>query len=386
MGVLNSIILLLLFIICQNKNLVNSQNQLIESECNRKLIISTILFICKKIIASKEHPLDTTFNGYSFCSAVALDPYNHFICNNKGAVCYFSHLGGKKSRGEFLMSIEKLINIILNLKYNNNIDLFKVENNFLIGKFPNTLTCMSLFIGNSSLFDVEIGFNKIIQVESLSLLLYLSGPLNIYFSSFLNVQKFQLKNQTQKPKYKINFINDLNDTTTAIFNIYNIYSHNIPSVKNINLSILFVFTNFFFFYYFLYIYFFFFFFFYPIQLTLLGGADIYSFSIFSKFSNVIAFSITPSDKTQIYPFPIALSEIPAEIKILVFQVNYSILMVIFHFLDYQKICFYCKYIQPIVKSEFKNGNLGKFKNINEKLTNIKYIKFQNNSIKTPLPS
>lgn len=43
-------------------------------------------------------------------------------------------------------------------------------------------------------------------------------------------------------------------------------------------------------------------------------------------------------------------------------------------------------IKSFLQSEFKNGNLGKFKNINEKLTNIKYIKFQNNSIKTPLPS
>ncbi|EAL64240.1 hypothetical protein DDB_G0286431 [Dictyostelium discoideum AX4] len=163
-----------------------------------------------------------------------------------------------------------------------NIDGFKVSKNFLIGLFPQSLKSISLINGNSSIFDVDIGVGKSITIPVLSTKVYLSGPLNIYFSSLLNVKKFSLITQTLNPKYKINYINDLLETSTS-FEYFFAYTHFIPSMNNILMELL--------------------------QLTLLPGTDSNSFSAFSTYANVTSFSLTSSNSV-VYPFPVALASIP----------------------------------------------------------------------------
>ncbi|KAN0006390.1 hypothetical protein ACTFIU_003098 [Dictyostelium citrinum] len=178
-----------------------------------------------------------------------------------------------------------------------NIDGFKVSKNFLLGPFPQTLNSFSLLNGNASIFNVDIGVGKSIAIPKLVLKVYLSGPLNIYFSSLLNVQSFTLTTQTLQPKYKINYINDLVDTSTS-FDLFFSYTHFIPLMNNIKIELL--------------------------QLTLLPGTDLNSFSAFSTYANVTSFSLTSSN-TAIYPFPSALASIPVSInKNTGFAINYQV--------------------------------------------------------------
>ncbi|KAM9998477.1 hypothetical protein ACTFIY_008131 [Dictyostelium cf. discoideum] len=178
-----------------------------------------------------------------------------------------------------------------------NIDGFKVSKNFLLGLFPLSLKTISLLNGNSSIFDVDIGVGKLITIPNLTTKIYLSGPLNIYFSSLLNVKKFTLTTQTLQPKYKINYINDLHETS-ASFEYFFAYTHFIPSMNSIQMELL--------------------------QLTLLPGTDSNSFSSFSTYANVTSLSLTSSNSV-VYPFPLGLASIPISTnKNTGFTINFQI--------------------------------------------------------------
>ncbi|KAN0042253.1 hypothetical protein ACTFIV_004812 [Dictyostelium citrinum] len=287
------ILILVLLFIFSNIKIINSQNPLIESEYNCTI---NLLNIISQV--SIEYSIDSSFNGYNFCGT-SLHPMDiTIVCNTESrTVTYIRAIHKNKTN---LLSPDHFqcystLNTI-------NIDTFKVTNQFLLGKFPETLKTVSLLNGASTLFNIGTGVNKTIPFFNLTVKVFLSGALNIYFSSLINLNKFDLTTQTLAPKYKIKYINDLNDsiiTENLYFVIFKTYTHYIPSMNNIKASLL--------------------------DFTLLPGTDKNSFSNFLTFANIEGFNLKPSDNSQIYPFPISLSNIPINInKNTGFSIGYQI--------------------------------------------------------------
>ncbi|KAM9957914.1 hypothetical protein ACTFIW_012890 [Dictyostelium discoideum] len=250
----------------------------------------TFNFFNKISNVNQEFYYDSNTLLYDFCNS-PLTPTNAFVSCDGQNVVYIR--ATQTNRNVISPSDFQCFSSINTL----NIDGFIVSKNFLIGLFPQSLKSISLFNGNSSIFDVDIGVGKSITIPDLTTKVYLSGPLNIYFSSLLNVKKFHLITQTLHPKYKINYINDLLETSTS-FEYFFAYTHFIPSMKNIQMELL--------------------------QLTLLPGTDSNSFSAFSTYANVTSFSLTSSNSV-VYPFPVALASIPISTnKNTGFTINYQI--------------------------------------------------------------
>ncbi|KAM9942019.1 hypothetical protein ACTFIT_005391 [Dictyostelium discoideum] len=287
------LILLLLFIF--SVKIINSQNPLIESECNNCTI--KLLNIISRV--SVEYRIDSSFNGYNFCGT-PIHPMDMVIhCNETSRTVIYIRATHKNKAN--LLSPEHFqcystLNTI-------NIDKFRVTNQFLLGKFPESLKMVSLLNGDSTLFNIDSGVNKTIPFNNLSVKLFLSGPLNIYLSNLLNVIDFSLSTQTLAPKYKIKYINDINDhsiiTDNQYFRIFQIYTHSIPSMDNFKGMTL--------------------------QFILLPGTDINSFSNFSTYSKIEGLNLKSADPSHIYPFPIALTKIPISInKNTGFSIEYQI--------------------------------------------------------------
>ncbi|KAM9993178.1 hypothetical protein ACTFIZ_011141 [Dictyostelium cf. discoideum] len=250
----------------------------------------TFNFFNKISNVSQEFYYDSSTLLYDFCN-LPLTPLNALVsCDGQNVVSIRATQTKSNlmspSDIQCFSSINKL-----------NIDGFKVSKNFLLGPFPQSLESVSLLNGNSSLFNIDIGAGKSITIPNLTTKVYLSGPLNIYFSSLLNVKKFTLTTQTLQPKYKINYINDLLENSTS-FESFFAYTHFIPSMNNIQMELL--------------------------QLTLLPGTDSNSFSAFSTYANVTSFSLTSSN-SAVYPFPVAMASIPISTnKNTGFAINYQI--------------------------------------------------------------
>ncbi|KAN0040321.1 hypothetical protein ACTA71_012211 [Dictyostelium dimigraforme] len=256
-------------------------------------IVLSILFFTGNVISLSNLEYQCTFNflnkisnvsqfyydptsvHYDFCNG-ALSPLNTLVTCNEQSVANIRVTQTKNNliTPSDIQCFSSIITLI--------VDGFKVSKNFLLGPFPESLYSVSLINGNASVFNVDTGVGKSISIPKLIVRVYLSGPLNIYFSSLLNVQSFYLTTQTLQPKFKINYINDLGGSSTS-FDSFISYTHSIPSLNNIQMGLL--------------------------QLTLLPGTDLNSFSSFSTFGNVSAFSLTSSNNA-VYPFPTALSSIP----------------------------------------------------------------------------
>ncbi|KAN0006393.1 hypothetical protein ACTFIU_003101 [Dictyostelium citrinum] len=287
------ILILVLLFIFSNIKIINSQNPLIESEYNCTI---NLLNIISQV--SIEYSIDSSFNGYNFCGT-SLHPMDIVIvCNTESRTVTYIRATHKNKTNLLSPDHFQCYSTLNSI----NIDTFKVINQFLLGKFPETLKTVSLLNGASTLFNIGTGVNKTIPFSGLTVKVFLSGPLNIYLSSLINLNKFDLATQTLAPKYKIKYINDLNDSITTenqYFEIFRTYTHYIPSMNNIKGSL--------------------------VEFTLLPGTDKNSFSNFLTFANIEGFNLKPSDKSQIYPFPISLSNIPINInKNTGFSIGYQI--------------------------------------------------------------
>ncbi|KAM9957910.1 hypothetical protein ACTFIW_012886 [Dictyostelium discoideum] len=275
------LILLLLFIF--STKIINSQNPLIESEYNCTI---KLLNIISRV--SVEYGIDSSFNGYNFCG-ISIHPMDIVIACNETTRTVRYIRATHKNKANLLSPDHFQCYSTLNTI---NIDKFRVTNQFLLGKFPESLKTVSLLDGDSTLFNIDSGVNKTIPFSNLTVKLFLSGPLNIYLSNLLNLIDFSLSTKTLSPKYKINYINDINDhsiiTDNQYFKVFRIYTHSIPSMDN--------FKGF------------------TLQFILLPGTDINSFSNFSTYSKIEGLYLKSADPSHIYPFPIALTKIPISIN------------------------------------------------------------------------
>ncbi|KAM9977786.1 hypothetical protein ACTFIR_011660 [Dictyostelium discoideum] len=275
----------------------NSQIQKNDYDCLNKLIV--------KIANLSLYKLNSTSKQYDYCGTKNNNVIN---CNSNGRITDI----------QLTHFVNKATNLISANDYycfpflkSIGVDSFRIEKNFIYGPFPDSLD-VRIFLLNGNLLsvfnvDTEIGFNNTIkrtQIDTFRLVGGVATSLNttVYMSTISHFKNIEFIYGTAAITNKTNFIfeNDLNENKKSSFKEITSYCSNIPPLSYNNETINFV------------------------ELTLLPSFDKESVSNFSSYSNVLDIYLNSWDPNQVFPFPLGLSNIPPNNKLIYIYTNYLI--------------------------------------------------------------